>query len=161
MNTAQLQMGTYDYMTSKVQKKEFPRCVVLTPESHLETAQSVIEKHGLNAIIMHEPALAMAELALMYQEMNSTRPWKDKPTSLQLVLIHANVMSQADSMIQSTKKYFHNIQLFELREGTIAPMRNTDEIVDNLVDPPMIQSENIDADELSMLLDGQHNEAEE
>ena len=146
---------------SELQNNEFQRCVVLTPEAHLETAQSVIEKHDLKAIIMHTPALAMAELALMFQEMNSARPWKDEPQSLKVILIHTVDMAQIDSMIQSIKKYFHNIQLFELREGTIAPMHNTDEIVDNLVDPPMIQSESIDADELSMLLDGQQNEVEE
>lgn len=143
------------------QTNKFPRCVILTPESHLETAQNVAEKHGMYAVIMHKPTLAMAELALMLQESNSTRPWKDEPETLKLVMIHANIIPQVDAMIASIKKYFHHVQLCELREGTIAPMQNVNELVDELVEPPMIQSESVDADELSMLLDSQSNEVEE
>ena len=56
---------------SELQSNELNRCIVLSPESHRDTAQSIVEKHELNAIIMHHPALAMAELALIHQELNS------------------------------------------------------------------------------------------
>ena len=146
---------------SEAKHISFPRCVVLTPESRLDTARSVIKKHELQAIIMHDPALAMAELALMYQEANSTQAWKDEPQTIRLVLIHSDTLPHLGEMLTSVKKYFHNISLFELREGRISPMQNTDEVVDKIVDPPLIQSESVDADELSMLLDGQTNEVDE
>lgn len=145
----------------ELQSNELNRCIVLSPESHRDTAQSVVEKHELNAIIMHHPALAMAELALIYQELNSQRAWKDSQQTLQLIIVQSDAIPDVDKLIASISKYFHNIQLFELREGTLAPIQNHGSIVDLLEEPPIVQSQAIDAEELSMLLDRPSSEVEE
>ena len=49
----------------------------------------------------------------------------------------------------------------ELRDGRIERIENHGAIVDALEEPPIIHSEPVDADELSMLLDQTQQEVEE
>lgn len=146
---------------SESQSKGINRCIVLSPESHRDTAQSIVEKHELNAIIMHHPALAMAELSLVQQELMNHRAWKDSPKTLRFIIVQLDAIPDVDKLIASIRKYFHNVQMFELREGTLAPIQNLDSIVDQLEEKPIVQSQAIDAEELSMLLDRPQTEVEE
>ena len=56
--------------------------------------------------------------------------------------------------------YIH-VRISELRDGRIERIENHGAIVDSLEEPPVIHSEAIDADELSMLLDNTPQEADE
>ena len=137
------------------------RCVVLVPLERIDAAHHVAQRFELNATFEHHPALAMAEICLLHQQANSVQAWNGNTTELQLVLIHASEISGLQNMIDSIRKYLPHILISELRDGRIERIENHGAVVDALEEPPIIHSEAVDADELSMLLDQTPQEVDE
>ena len=137
------------------------RCVVLVPLERIDAVHHVAQRFKLNATFEHHPALAMAEICLLHQQENSVKAWNGGSTELNLVLIHATEMHNVQIMIDSIRKYLPHVLISELRDGRIERIENHGAIVDALEEPPIIHSEPVDADELSMLLDQTQQEVEE
>ena len=137
------------------------RCVVLVPLERIDAAQHVAKKFSLDATFEHHPALAMAEICLLHQQTNSLQAWNGDSSSLHLIVIHAKEMKDVQKMIDSLHKYFPHVVISELRDGRIERIENHGAIVDALEEPPIVHSEAVDADELSMLLDQTPQEVDE
>ncbi len=137
------------------------RCVVLVPLERIDAAQHVAKKFALDATFEHHPALAMAEICLLHQQTNSLQAWNCDSSSLQLIVIHAKEMKDIQRMIDSLRKYFPHVVISELRDGRIERIENHGAIVDALEESPIVHSEAVDADELSMLLDQTPQEVDE
>jgi len=89
------------------------------------------------------------------------KAWEDDKPKINLIFIQVNMTFEIKQLVLSVNKYFPNVDLLELREGQIAPLDNADSLIDSLKEPPIVQPESIDADELSMLLNGEQKEKEE
>ena len=137
------------------------RYVVLVPLNSIDAAYQVAQKFELNATYEHHPALAMAEICLLHQQAKSSQAWNGSARAPHLLLIHVDELHGVHSMIDSVRKYLPHILISELRDGHIERIENHGAIVDSLEEPPVIHSEAIDADELSMLLDQSPQEADE
>ena len=137
------------------------RCVVLVPLSRADAAHHVIKQFDLNAFIEHNPSLAMAEICLLHQQLQSIQPWNGEAPIPQLVLIHTGEMEEVEQMVSSIRKYLPRVKVSELRNGRIEEFENQAAVVDSLVEPPIVHSEPVDADELSMLLDNSPQEVDE
>ena len=135
--------------------------IVLVEESQGQIAKSVMQKNNINGMIVHEPTIAMAEVALASQMAMNQKAWEDDKPKINLIFIQVNMTSEIKQLVLSVNKYFPNVDLLELREGQIAPLDNADSLIDSLKEPPIVQPESIDADELSMLLNGEQKEKEE
>ena len=130
-----------------------PNCIALVDEHHRETATNVLNKHSLHGMILHDPILAMSELCLMNQLRLQDTAWKDSHPDISLILIQVERTEYINQLIQAVQKYFPHVSVLELREGQLAPIEIDDAVVDQL-DIPVVETDAIDADELSMLLDG-------
>lgn len=137
------------------------RCVVLVPLERIDAAHHVAQRFELNATFEHHPALAMAEICLLHQQETSVKTWNGDSTEIHLVLVHSTEMHNIEKMIDSIRKYLPHVLISELRDGRIERIENHGAVVDALEEPPIIHSEAVDADELSMLLDQTQQEVEE
>jgi hypothetical protein len=137
------------------------RCVVLVPLERIDAAHHVAQKFELHATFEHHPSLAMAEICLLNLQLQNTQSWNGEEDSPHLVLIHCGEMADVEQMLLSMKKYLPLVRVSELKDGRIVKLERHNEAVDSLEEPPIVQSESIDADELSMLLDPSPQEADE
>jgi hypothetical protein len=137
------------------------RCVVLVPLNRIDAAHHVIKTFDLNAFIEHSPSLAMAEICLLHQRLQSVQPWNGDSPIPHLILVHTSELSEIDKMVSSIRKYLPQVRISELRNGRIEEHGNQDSVVDALEEPPIVHSEPVDADELSMLLDNSPQEVDE
>ena len=112
-----------------------------------------MQKYELNATFEHHPSLAMAEICLLQKAMGDSQAWSEDSPSPHLLLVHTSKMLDAQLMVDSIRKYLPHVRISELRDGRLESYENFGAVVDMLEDPPIIHSESIDADELSMLLD--------
>ena len=133
-----------------------PNCIVLVDEHHREVATNILSKHSLNGMLIHDPILAMSELCLMYQLSLQDTAWKDSHPDISLILIQVEHTVSINQLIQAVRKYFQHVSILELREGQLSPIELDDAVLDKL-DTPVVETDAIDADELSMLLDGINN----
>ena len=147
-------------MTEKTSNLD-SRCVVLVPKDRADTARQLAQKHQLRASIEHEPSLAMAELCLLHQKYKMDGAWGDSPKAPQLLLVHAKEFSQLEQMLVAVRKYLPHAIVSELRDGRLESVENLGGVVDSLKEPPITRSEDVDADELSMLLDQTPHEPDE
>lgn len=137
------------------------RCVVLVPKDRADTARQLAQKHQLRATLEHDPSLAMAELCLLHQQYKADGAWGESPKAPQLLLVHAGELIHLEQMLVAVRKYLPHTIVSELRDGRIENIENHGAVVDSLKDPSINQSESVDADELSMLLDQNPPELEE
>lgn len=137
------------------------RCVVLVPLDRIDAAHHVIKQFDLKAFIEHSPSLAMAEICLLHQQLQSLQPWNGEAPIPQLILIHTTEMKEVEQMVSSIRKYLPQVKVSVLRNGRIEEHENQAAVVDALVEPPIVHSEPVDADELSMLLDNSPQEVDE
>jgi len=137
------------------------RCVVLVPLERIDAAHHVAQKFELHATFEHHPSLAMAEICLLHQQVQSNQAWNGEAAVPHLVLVHCGEMAEVEQMLQAMQKYLPQVRISELRNGRIEQIERHTEVVDSLEEPPIIHSELIDADELSMLLDPSPQEADE
>ena len=147
-------------MTEKTSNLD-SRCVVLVPKDRADTARQLAQKHQLRASIEHDPSLAMAELCLLHQQYKSDGAWGDSPTAPQLLLVHTGEFLQLEQMLTAVRKYLPHTIVSELRDGRIESIDNRGAVVDSLDESPISRSEDVDADELSMLLDQTPHEPDE
>ena len=147
-------------MTEKTSNLD-SRCVVLVPKDRTDTARQLALKHQLRASIEHEPALAMAELCLLHQQYKMDGAWADSPKAPQLILVHAKELPHLEQMLTAVRKYLPHTIVSELRDGRLESIDNLGAVVDNLEESTIGQSEDVDADELSMLLDQTPHEPDE
>jgi len=133
-----------------------PNCIVLVDEHHREVATNVLSKHSLNGMLLHDPIIAMSELCLMYQLSLQDTAWKDSQPDISLIMIQVQRTEPINQLIHAVQKYFPHVSILELREGQLSPIKLDDAVVDKL-DIPVVETDAIDADELSMLLDGINN----
>jgi hypothetical protein len=137
------------------------KCIVLVPLERIDAAHHIAQRFEFDATFEHHPGLAMAEICLLHQQANSVQAWNADVSELHLILIHATELTGVQPMIDSVRRYLPHVIVSELRDGRIEQIENHGAIVDALEEPPMIQSESIDADELSMLLDETPQEVDE
>ena len=109
-------------------------------------------------MLLHDPIIAMSELCLMYQLSLQDFAWKDSHPDISFILIQVERTEPINQLIHAVQKYYPHVSLLELREGKLSPIELDDAVVDKL-DIPAVETDAIDADELSMLLDGtnKHN----
>lgn len=138
---------------SSVHENLAARCVILVPRCAIETADHIALKFELDAIIEHHPALAMAETCLLHRESTSKQAWNSPARSIRLVIIHADKLEDTHRMVNALHKYIPNVQIEELRDGQLVPFEHGGEVVDSITEHPIVQTDSVDADELSMLLD--------
>ncbi len=134
-------------------QEQKPNCIVLVDEHHREIANSVQRKHNLNGMLIHNPIQAISELCLMHQLCLQDTAWKDSHPDISFVLIQVEFTQPINNLIKAIQKYFPHVSILELREGQLASIGLDDSVVDQL-DIPVVETDAIDADELSMLLDG-------
>lgn len=137
------------------------KCVVLVPLHRIDTAHHIAQQQQLQVTITHDPATAMAELCLLHQQLRCSQGWIETSISPQMILIQTTDIPFVQQMIASVRTYLPNAILLQLHNGRLEQMNNHDAIVDSITDSPIIQSEQIDANELSMLLDDPSPETEE
>ena len=137
------------------------RCVALVPKDRADTARQLAQKHHLRATLEYDPSLAMAELCLLHQQYKAAGAWGESPKAPQLLLVHARELVHLEEMLVAVRKYLPQTIISELRDGRIESIENPGAVVDSLENPPTNQSESVDADELSMLLDQTPHEPEE
>ena len=147
-------------MTEKTSNLD-SRCVVLVPKDRADTARQLAQKHQLRASIEHDPSLAMAELCLLHQKYKMDGAWGDSPKAPQLLLVHAKGLAHLEQMLIAVRKYLPHTSVSELRDGRLESVENLGAVVDSLEEFPISQSEDVDADELSMLLDQTPHEPDE
>lgn len=147
-------------MTEKTSNLD-SRCVVLVPKDRADTARQLAMKHQLRASIEHEPSLAMAELCLLHQQYKMDGAWGDSPMAPRLLLVHAKELPDLEQMLHAIRKYLPHTNVTELRDGRLESVENLGAVVDSLKESPISQSEDVDADELSMLLDQTPHEPDE
>ena len=147
-------------MTEKTSNLD-SRCVVLVPKDRADTARQLAQKHQLRASIEYAPSLAMAELCLLHQQYKADGAWGDSPIAPQLLLVHTTELHQLELMLAAVRKYLPHTVVSELRDGRIESVDNYGAVVDALDDSPIGQSEDVDADEMSMLLDQTPHEPDE
>lgn len=137
------------------------RCVVLVPLERIDAAHHVAQKFNLHATFEHHPSLAMAEICLIQQQLQSNQAWNADSTAPHLVLVHCGEMDEIEQLLHALQKYLPQVLVSELRDGRIEHIEKHTDIVDSLEEPPIVHSEQIDADELSMLLDQTPQEVDE
>jgi hypothetical protein len=147
-------------MTEKTSNLD-SRCVVLVPKNRADAARQLAQKHQLRASIEHEPSLAMAELCLLHQHYKTDGAWGDSPKAPQLLLVHAKELTHLEEMLNAVRKYLPHTIVTELRDGRLESVENLGAVVDSLEESQISQSEDVDADELSMLLDQTPHEPDE
>ena len=139
---------------SDSQKKTGSRCVVLTPSEGVETVCRILEKLGLQANIEHCPLLAMAELSLLHQLRKNDAAWNSSAEPTLLLLINTHEMDDMDDLLRSVRQYLPDVEVSTIRNGQVQSIEDNSRAVDSLEEPPIIRTEVVDPDELSMLLDG-------
>lgn len=137
------------------------RCVVLVPLERADAASSVIDKFNLQASIEHQAPLAMAELCLHTKHFQLNQAWVGSQKKAHLVLIHTQGMPGVEEMVHAIRSYLPDTTISELRDGRLDAVDNYQATLDALHDIPIVHAEQIDADELSMLLDNKTQKAEE
>jgi hypothetical protein len=137
------------------------RCVVLVPLDRTDAAHHTAHKFELQPSIEHEPVLAMAELCLQVADLRANQPWCKSTLSAHLILVHTQKLADIDQLVAAIQKYLPSVTISELRDGRIEKMENSRAVVDSLGELPIVQSEEIDVEELSMLLDSKPREVEE
>jgi putative protein kinase ArgK-like GTPase of G3E family len=137
------------------------RCVVLVPLERIDAANAVIEKFSLQASTEHAPSLAMAEICLHQQHLQTNKAWITEQKSPHLVLVHAQELEGLADMIHAVRKFLPTVKITELRDGRLEEIENQRAVVDNLGEMPIVHAEQVDADELSMLLDNKTQEVDE
>jgi|TARA_B110000196_G_scaffold162192_1_gene139353 hypothetical protein len=135
--------------------------VVLTPKDGVETVCKIMQRLDLQADIEHCPLLAMAELALLHQLRRNEAAWNSAPQATLLILINAEKMDGMQEMLKSLRHYLPDVEVSTIKDGQLQSINDNSQAVDALEDPPIIHAESIDADELSMLLDGSEFGVEE
>ena len=70
------------------------------------------------------------------------------------MLIGADEMEGLADMLRSVTQYLPDVEISTIKDGRMLPLYDNSTAVDTLGDPPIIHAESVDADELSMLLDG-------
>jgi hypothetical protein len=137
------------------------RCVVLTPQDGVEAACRVVQRLDIQADIEHCALLAMAELGLLHQLRKNDAAWNSAPSPTLLLLINADEIVGLKAMLRAIRQYLPDVEVSTIKDGQMQSIHDDSAVVDTLEDPPIIHAETIDADELSMLLDGTELGAEE
>lgn len=137
------------------------RCVVLVPLERADAASSVIDKYCLHASIEHEAPLAMAELCLHAKHFQLNQAWAGSQKKAHLVLIHTSGMQGVEEMVHAIESYLPDTTISELRDGRLDAVDNYQATIDALHEIPTVHAEQIDADELSMLLNKKTQGAKE
>ena len=145
----------------KKENNVFSRCVVLVPLDRADAAQQVAKKFELQPSIEHEPSLAMAEICLHVNHLRTNQAWCESQESAHLLLVHTQELDGIDQLVSAIQKYLPSVKISELRNGRIQGVENLGAVVDSLGELPIVHSEEVDADELSMLLDNKPSEVEE
>lgn len=130
------------------------RHVVLAPRDRAEAADRVVARHGWNARIEHTPELAMAELCIALGEARSRAAWCQDRDGPVLVLLGAQDMPGAEGLLSAVQAYLPEVRVCELVAGRLRSLDNPSGVIDTIPTPPGLHTETVDADELSMLLDG-------
>jgi len=133
----------------------------LVPLDRIDAAHHAAQKYELEPSIEHDPSLAMAEICLHDQHLRTNQSWCETKDTAHLILIHTQNLAGVDQLIIAIQKYLPNVKISELREGRITEIENHGEVVDSLEELPIVQSEEVDADELSMLQGNKLREVEE
>jgi hypothetical protein len=120
-----------------------------------------MQRLDLQADIEHCPLLAMAELALLHQLRRNEAAWNSAPQATLLILINTEKMDGMQEMLKSLRHYLPDVEVSTIKDGQLQSINDNSQAVDALEDPPIIHAESIDADELSMLLDGSEFGVEE
>ncbi|MBC8200764.1 MAG: hypothetical protein H8E86_01860 [Planctomycetes bacterium] len=136
-------------------------CVVLVPPDRTQAAQQAAQKFALEPCIEHEPALAMAELCIHVAHLRTNQAWCETPASAHLILIHAQELVGIAHLIAAIRKYIPSVKISEFRDGCIQEIENAGAVVDSLGELPIVQLKDVDANELSMLLDSNPQETDE
>jgi hypothetical protein len=137
------------------------RCVVLVPLDRAQAAEQAAKKFALEPSIEHEPALAMAELCLQITHLRTDQAWCKEQAPAHLILIHTQELTGIDQLIAAIQKYLPSVKISEIRDGCIQEIENPGAVVDSLGELPIVQLKDVDADELSMLLDANPQEVDE
>ena len=137
------------------------RCVVLTPQDGVEAACRIVQRLDIQADIEHCTLLAMAELGLLHQLRKNDAAWNSAPSPTLLLLINADAMDGLQAMLKAIRQYLPDVEISTIKNGQLQSIHDDSAIVDTLEDPPIIHAELVDADELSMLLDGTELGADE
>jgi hypothetical protein len=96
----------------------------------------------------------MSELALLRQLRRNDAAWNSTPQRTLLVLINADKMEGLPYLLKALYQYLPDVEISTMKDGQLQSMYDNSDAVDTLEDPPIIHAESVDADELSMLLDG-------
>jgi hypothetical protein len=57
-------------------------------------------------------------------------------------------------LMKALRQHLPDVEISTMKDGQLQSMNDNSHAVDTLEDPPIIHAESVDADELSMLLDG-------
>ncbi|MDP6693093.1 MAG: hypothetical protein QF444_02110 [Phycisphaerales bacterium] len=146
---------------SESSNKSCSQYVALTPSNSVEAACSIIKRLDLQAVIEHCPMLAMAEVALVHRLGRNDSAWNEEPITTILILINAQEIHGLKNLLRSIRQYLPDVQVKTIKNGELLSIDDNSSEVDSLDDLPIIHAEAVDADELSMLLDGTELGAEE
>ena len=75
--------------------------------------------------------------------------------------INADAMIGLKAMLKAIRQYLPDVDVSTIKDGQMQSIHDDSAIVDTLEDPPIIHAESVDAEELSMLLDGTELGADE
>jgi hypothetical protein len=134
---------------------------VLVPSDRIQAADHAVKKFALEPSFEHEPALAMAELCLHVAHLSTNHAWCGPQASADLILIHTQELVGIEHLIAAIQKYLPSVKISEIRDGCIQEIENPGAVVDSLGELPIVQLKDVDADELSMLLDTNPQEVDE
>ena len=70
-------------------------------------------------------------------------------------------MDGLQEMQKAIRQYLPDVEISTIKDGQMQSIHDDSAVVDSLEDPPIIVAESVDADELSMLLDGTELGADE
>ncbi len=75
--------------------------------------------------------------------------------------MHAQELVGVAHLIAAIQKYIPSVKISEFRDGCIQEIENPGAVVDSLGELPIVQLKDVDANELSMLLDPNPQEVDE
>ena len=96
----------------------------------------------------------MAELSLALSEARSQGAWCQEQHGPVLVLLGAQELPGTQELLCALQAYLPEVRICELVAGRLRSLDNPSGVIDTIPTPPGLHTEQVDADELSMLLDG-------
>ena len=148
-------------ITNNPQASSLDRCVVLVPLERIDTAVAIAHKFEIQASYEHETPLAMAEICLLFKQAQEIQEWDASTQTVRLILMHASELPGVTQMLAGIRKYLPNVVVSELRDGRIEEIKIQRSVVDSITEMPVVHSESVDAEELSMLLYKKPQEVDE